>query len=160
MAHLIDIVAYLCKRYPHKHELSKARLTKMVYLADWRSAINQGHQLTNLEWYYNHYGPHVDDITQIVRNKPEHFRVVETQNAFGEPKELIEMVEEYPYRLSQKEREILNHVIEQTAPMSWNRFIQLVYSTYPILSQQRYSKLNLASLSRKYINSQALLSAK
>jgi hypothetical protein len=41
MAELKDIIAYYCKQYPHKAELSKARLTKMVYLADWKSAIGQ-----------------------------------------------------------------------------------------------------------------------
>ena len=32
--HLRDIVAYVCKNYPYKDELSNARVTKMVYLAD------------------------------------------------------------------------------------------------------------------------------
>jgi hypothetical protein len=53
MARLRDVVAYLCHEYPHKGELSKARLTKMVYLADWRSAIERGSQVTDIEWVFN-----------------------------------------------------------------------------------------------------------
>ena len=41
MAKLVDVVGYLCEHYPHKAELSKARLTKMVYLADWNLLSNE-----------------------------------------------------------------------------------------------------------------------
>jgi len=34
MKKLANIIAYLSSNYPHKNELSKARLTKLVYLAD------------------------------------------------------------------------------------------------------------------------------
>ncbi len=51
MAALKDIIAYYCDRYPHKEELSKARLTKMVYLADWKSAIVHGKQISDIKWF-------------------------------------------------------------------------------------------------------------
>jgi hypothetical protein len=44
MATLGDVMAYLCEHYPHKDDLSKARLTKLVYLADWKSAIERGNR--------------------------------------------------------------------------------------------------------------------
>ena len=46
MATLTDIIYYLISNYPHKDELSNARVTKMVYLADWHAAVKLGHQLT------------------------------------------------------------------------------------------------------------------
>ena len=60
-----NIIKYLCKNYPHKNELSKARLTKLVYLADWFSALTKNKQMTNIEWVFNHYGPYVDEITSV-----------------------------------------------------------------------------------------------
>jgi hypothetical protein len=46
MSKLADVIAYLCVNYPYKHELSKARLTKLVYLSDWMSAQELGEQIT------------------------------------------------------------------------------------------------------------------
>lgn len=34
--------------------------------------------------------------------------------------------------------------------MPWSRFIRLVYSTYPILTQERGTKLDLVELAAKY----------
>lgn len=48
MVKLIDIILYILKNYPHKNELSNARLTKMIYLIDWRSAFDNGKQITNI----------------------------------------------------------------------------------------------------------------
>ena len=68
MTKLQNIVAYLCSMYPHKSELSNARLTKLVYLAHWFSALLDGRPMTNIEWLFNHYGPYVDDVVDSVRN--------------------------------------------------------------------------------------------
>lgn len=62
MDKLEAVIAYLCENYPHKSELSKARLTKLVYLADWKSCIESNKQISGIEWVFNHYGPYVDDI--------------------------------------------------------------------------------------------------
>ncbi|MEZ5576726.1 MAG: DUF4065 domain-containing protein [Candidatus Competibacteraceae bacterium] len=59
MNRLQNIMAYFGIEYPHKFELSKARLTKMIYLADWFSSLADGKKLTDIEWLFNHYGPYV-----------------------------------------------------------------------------------------------------
>src|SRR5439155_24236120 len=132
IAILRDVVLYLCKQYPHKHDLSKARLTKMVYLADWRSAIRRGRQITDIVWQFNHYGPYVDDVVRIARDDPA-FEVVQDTNYYGGPKELIRVRDGTPSpSLDEDEREILDFVIGGTASKSWSDFMRLVYSTYPI----------------------------
>ena len=45
---------------------------------------------------------------------------------------------------------ILDFVMEGSAPLNWNEFIKLVYSTYPIVSQERYAKLDLVRLAQEY----------
>jgi len=67
MSKLRDIVAYFCSNYVYKDELSKVRLTKMVYLVDWRSAITDGKQLTRIQWHFNHYGPYVEDVVASIK---------------------------------------------------------------------------------------------
>ena len=64
MAKLKDVMAYLIKNYPEniRHEMSNARLTKMVYLADWHRVLKSDKQITNIDWYFDNYGPFVHDI--------------------------------------------------------------------------------------------------
>lgn len=150
MAELREVMAYFCSKYPRKTELSKARLTKMVYLADWRSAIEHGQQITRIEWVYNHYGPYVDDVADIARDDPA-FSVVLTANVYGGQKAVIRYlgVEDWP-SLSASDRRVLDYVIAKTAPMFWNDFIELVYSTHPIATQPQYARLDLVALASEY----------
>lgn len=90
--HLRDIVAYVCKNYPYKDELSNARVTKMVYLADWRSAITRGKQLTDLEWEFSHYGPYVNNVIRVAEADPA-FEVVTTKNPYGGQKDLFQVAD-------------------------------------------------------------------
>jgi hypothetical protein len=147
---LRDVMAYICKNYPRKDELSNARVTKMVYLADWRSAIERREQITNITWQFNHYGPFVYDIRDVAKADPA-FEIVPTRNMYGSHKELIKVSTDVEYpSLSEEEIEILDFVLEQTAKMTWEDFMKLVYSTYPVIAQERYSKLNLIDLAREY----------
>jgi hypothetical protein len=150
MAELRDVVAYLAAHYPYKQDLSKSRLTKMVYLADWRSVIQRGHQLTPVQWRYNYYGPYVEDVTDVARRDPA-FEVIQTSNRFGDPKELIQIQQPTEYStLSPDDRKVLDFVIESTSSLNWTEFVKLVYSTYPIVTQPRFSDLDLVAIAQRY----------
>ena len=150
MRKIQDVVHYLIKTYPHKQELSKARLTKMVYLADWLSAIRAENQITSIEWIFHNHGPYVDDVVNSVRTD-DHLRVVETTNAYGNKKELIVVAKEFPLpELSPDEKQILDHVVQTCAPLYWNEFMRLVYSTYPVMTQPRYTVLELPQRASEY----------
>lgn len=157
MAELRDVIAYLCLNYPYKNQLSNARVTKMVYLADWLSAFRRGRQLTEIEWFFNHYGPYVLDVVETAR-ADEDFTVELTYNFFGDPKEVIRVRDGATYpSLTEEDQEILSFVIDSTASKNWEQFIQLVYSTYPVLTQERYSVLNLVELAEAYKQNLPLL---
>ena len=150
MAELRDIIAYYCKQYPHKAELSKARLTKMVYLADWKSAIDRGRQISNIQWVYNHYGPYVDDVANVAQSDSI-FDIESTTNMFGGNKQVVRLrSESYSPDITNAEKSILDHIISTASTMYWNNFMELVYSTYPILKSDKYSNLDLVSLAKEY----------
>jgi len=150
MATLKDVVAYLCQKYPHKHELSKARLTKLVYLADWRSAITQSRQLTSIEWTFNHFGPYVDDVVSLARSDTD-FEVCQGVTMYGDEKETIGVRAHLSCSsLTADDRQVLDFVIESTQEKYWDAFIRLVYSTYPIVSKPRFAMLNLVELAQEY----------
>lgn len=150
MATLADTIGYLCERYPHKSELSKARLTKMVYLADWRSVLETGQQISNIEWKFNYYGPYVDDILNTAREDPS-FSVISEVNVYGDMKERIALRQQRQwFSLSETDKDALDHVIEQTKSLYWKDFIKLVYSTFPVLVSEKHSVLNLPMLAKRY----------
>jgi hypothetical protein len=150
MNKLQNIVAYLCLNYPYKSELSKARLTKLVYLADWFSSIVSGKQMTNIQWIFNHYGPYVDDVVNSV-DGVYGFSISRESTIYGTNKDVVSFEgDEGMISLSQMDCSILNTVIEKTKTLYFNDFIDYVYSTYPVQSNERYSILNLELLAKQY----------
>src|SRR6056297_2198324 len=93
MTTISDILVYIIKNYPYKNDLSNARLTKMVYLVDWKACLVTGNQLTNIKWKYNHYGPYVDDIIETSK-KDNIFKIVKTKNLYGFSKKRVELKDE------------------------------------------------------------------
>lgn len=142
-------MCYFCQNYPYRDELSNSRLTKLVYLSDWFSCLLYGKQLTEIRWVFNHYGPYVDDIIDTAR-QDRLFVISNSQNFYGDNKLIISCDENYQPIISIKEKNIIDFVIEKTKSMYFNEFIDYVYSTYPISSQQRYLNLDLVSLAREY----------
>ena len=148
---IFNLIAYFLKEYPHKDELSNARLTKMIYLSDWYSAIHVKQQITDIKWYYDNHGPFVWDIKREVDAHPEFFKVLETSNMFGGKKRLIKLNKEPKISLDENEKEAADHIINVTKNLNWDMFIKLVYLTYPIISTEKYSHLNLVSKAKKYL---------
>lgn len=142
-------MCYFCQNYPYRDELSNSRLTKLVYLSDWFSCLLYGKQLTEIRWVFNHYGPYVDDIIDTAR-QDRLFVISNSQNFYGDNKLIISCDENYQPMISIEEKNIIDFVIEKTKSMYFNEFIDYVYSTYPISSQQRYLNLDLVSLAREY----------
>lgn len=150
MQKIENIIKYLCKNYPHKDELSKARLTKLVYLADWFFSLAKGRQMTDIHWVFNHYGPYVDDVTKVA-NESSDFKVITTTTELGGNKYLIELVDENSsIDLNEDEKIVLDFIIKKTQGMYFKKFIDYVYSTYPVTSKERYSTLDLVALAQEY----------
>ena len=150
MATLKDILCYLIDKYPYKNHLSNARITKMIYLADWYSANIYKKQVSDIHWVFNNFGPFVDDVIQTAQNNPNLFAVKEVENFYGASKRMISTVSPYNPTLSEDEKQSLDTVVEITKNKTWDQFITFVYSTYPIVVSNRYSTLDLLSLAEEY----------
>ena len=152
MGNLVSIIGYILEKYSHKDELSNARVTKMVYLADWYNANKHREQITDINWYFDNYGPFVPDVLNTVKAYPKVFSIEETHNTYGGNKNLISLVKNDVPRppLNSNEIEALNTVIKVTEKMNWNSFIKFVYSTHPIISSNRYSRLDLVEKANEY----------
>lgn len=145
------IVAYYCIHYPRTNELSTARITKLVYLADWFSALADGDTLTDIQWQFNHSGPYSDDVIIGVEYN-SYFKITRIQTSFGSDKSLISY---HGYSIDNiiepRMQQILNLVINKTHDLYFNDFIDYVYSTYPVRAKNRYATLNLVALADEYL---------
>lgn len=152
-AKLQDIIAYLLRNYPQdkKDDFSNARVTKMVYLADWHQAINFNRQITDIDWYFDNYGPFVWDVDETVKAHPKLFKREEPLLVYGPRKIMFKLRDRnYAGGLTREQRQSLDHVIKSTSKMKWDDFITLVYSTHPILTSERYTHLDLVAKAKDY----------
>ena len=153
---LIDAITYLCSKYPYKDELSNARVTKMIYLADWRHALDKKVPLTNITWEFNHFGPWVPDVLNEARAHPESIELVPGRTAFGSDKVCFEARSDARWdSLTVEELTYLDQVVESTKQLTFQGFIDLVYGTFPVRRSKRYDTLDLAAFAAQYWREQA-----
>lgn len=147
MAKIKNVTAYICAKYPHKSELSKARVTKLVYLADWKSAQRSEKQLTNINWYFHNYGPYVDDVVNKA-SEDSRFNIISTTTMYGDSKTLFSIKEgaDFEQGLSASDMKIIDSVIDDTKNLYWDSFIKYVYDTFPIRETDRHKELDLVEL--------------
>lgn len=148
---ILDIVAYFVKN--SKTELSKGRLNKLVYLADWKCALDNRKQISNIDWKFNHYGPYVKDIENCIEtDQLNRFKIIHQETSyFGHSKYTIKLVKDLNFVApDDNEKTILDIILNLTDKLNWTDFINLVYSTYPIKVSERGEVLNLVALAEQY----------
>jgi hypothetical protein len=140
------LIAYLCRAIP---ELSMSKLRKLLYLADWKAAIECGHQLTPLEWRFDGLGPHAEDLVDVVLQH-EAFQITRWPAA-GTMLDIVELRDDAHLPApSLEEQQILDFVIATANRREWDQLERLVYSTYPVFSSDRYTDLDLVLLAKEY----------
>lgn len=147
---LLDIIYYIVFNYKWKYSLSNARLTKLIFILDWNYSLEKWKQATNIKWYFDTYWPYVQDIINLIDSKNDIFykwyriffkwywteiKIKKELNNFKLPIEL---------------KKSIDFVLEKTEKLEFNDFIKFVYSLYPIQISNRYTNLDLISLSKDY----------
>ncbi len=145
-----SLLVYILSKYPYANDLSASRIAKLVYLVDWKFALEYDKQLTDTSWHFNHHGPYVSDFLNIAKNN-DTMSIEETTNIYGSRKQLFKLnYEHVEIHISDEVREIVDFVIKATCNKNHDEFIKLVYSTYPVISGDRHSPLNLVEKAREY----------
>lgn len=146
-----QVLRYIINEYPYPHELSKTRTTKLVYLVDWLMAKKYGKQLTDINWYFDHFGPFVSDVFDAA-DEDRDISIKRHTSNFGTVKYIVvpkNMDVPLEVNLSPHEIKIIDEVIEETEKLYWNDFIDYVYSTYPISKGKKYGNLDLVKLAEE-----------
>lgn len=148
-----EVIAYILASYPKNlsDEMSNARLTKIVYLSDWRASLRRNQTITKIDWYYDNFGPFVEDIEKAARSNLKRFEIDYKSNMYGQPKKVFRLRKNNStVDLTDEEKNDIDFVISKTKPLYWREFIKLVYSTFPIASSDKYSNLDLLAKAKEY----------
>ena len=150
MNDLVNLIVYIFRKYPKVEELSKPRLVKLIYLIDWKHTIDNGRQATSINWFFNHYGPYVDTVINLIKENPLVFNVETRINAYGGVSDKIKLISKNEFSINDTIRKSADFIIENTSDKNWSDFINLVYSTFPIRNNSKYTSLNLIEKAEKF----------
>lgn len=148
---LKNLMLYILAKYPHPDDMSNSRLTKTVFLCDWKCCLEIGAGVSGVEWYIDHYGPYVDDVIDLARNDSD-FIVLNVQSDFGKNKNLVRLVsgEKHCSGLSGLEEACVDFVIGLTQSKGYDEFINLIYSLYPVVTSSKHGQIDLVKKARDY----------
>jgi hypothetical protein len=150
MTNLELLIRYILLNYPNIGELSKPRLVKLIFLIDWKYTIENGKQFTNINWYFNHYGPYVNDIIDLMRAQTDVFQVKSYRNQYEGITDKFHLIDKSPITLTTEVKNITDLLIDYTYKLTWSNFISLVYSSYPIKTSLKYTNLDLVKMSDEF----------
>ncbi len=124
-------VTAISKYIINNHKFAKYRmdldlLMRVIYLCDWKYAIEEQEKLTGLKWYNSVNRIHTENFIYSV---------------FSGSSEI---------ELSDKELKVIDFVLEKTDRMDVGEFITLCYSTYPMITSDVGKLLHLVPLAKKY----------
>jgi len=152
MKNLIELIKYILHTYPKIEELSKPRLVKIIYLIDWKYTLDNEKQYTKIKWIYNHYGPYVNDVINVMKQNPNDFQMSSRENPYGgiTDKFNLNKSSKINIEIDLKIKKTADLIISKTVNFSWSRLISVVYSTYPVKNNLKYSVLDLEQLAKEY----------
>ena len=152
----IAAAAHLWNSYDKKKRsyLSKARFTKLLYLSDWVKVLNFGSQVTNVNWYFNHFGPYVDlkDVLcnsllfEINEFKDKDKGVIRNYVPVGTVKVIT--LPEGMEDVNKDSKRCIDEAIKLTQYMDWKDFIDYIYRTPPVFQGPQYTHLDLEFVSK------------
>ncbi len=144
MNKLKNTILYVIKYYPYEDNLTQTRLIALLYLIDWENMLQYKKQLTNISWYFEHYGPYSSDIMNEINNHND-LCVEPTKSNFGTEKYLIKSKKDNLKitDLTKEDIDIINKVINDTKLLTWNELMTYVYNTKPIKNTKKYTNITL-----------------
>ena len=144
---LKDIIYYILKEH---WKLPNARVTKLVFLSDWKACLDYWSQITNIDWYFDNYWPFVRNVENEINLNTELFSMKEEYNWFWTKKKMFSAKSWYNLQITGSEKKVIDYVISITKELDFNNFIKLIYSTYPIYKSRKFTFLNLVELADEY----------
>ena len=141
-----DAIAYLA--IAAKTPRPILHLTTLLYMSDWKSAITNKRQISQIQWVQP-FVAKIAEVAQVVIENPRDF-ALDHKDPFavsftGDPRSI---------NISGEERTCLDFVLHSESQRGWPELFRLAYSTFPIFSQPAGALLDLVALSELYERAQ------
>jgi len=127
----IEDLIYLLKMSEPKM-LEKIYFSKVIYLIEWKYILLNNKPLLDIEFENNNSGPTFD-------NYLKYFEDIPNINSFTENFSHIPEV-----------HDIIFYLFEKTERLEYTSFVNLVFSTYPFITSNKYDILNLVQCAKNY----------
>ena len=132
-----DVFSYLEHQHPRLHKNSKS-LVNMTYLADWRSSLQRGRQISDTLWCFL--------IGPTAFSEPETPSNISSSGAL--------LGQDWP-TLCEGDLAVLDAVISETRDLSPIEICQVSQETFPASTVGRLIPLDLPALAQEYIQNQS-----
>lgn len=139
---IYDIISIILQFHKSIGIIHTKKLVSLIYLCDWKSSIDHGKTITNIPWKYlnDNYTEHIAAAFDIGKIEMGQYNFDEN---FG--------------TLTAEEIEVVNYISQLSIELKSVDFMKLVFSTFPMLTQDRYKDLNLPELASDYIENYAFV---
>ena len=130
-----------------------SRATKMIYLVDWRYASKHGRQATDVQWYFDRFGPYVNLVSRFTTR----FDLGERNPDNKSPQRLKRLLflkdeasKDIENTLPLRVQEICDGVIKDVRTLDFLSFIRYVYNTPPVQYSARYTTINIVKIAKYF----------
>ena len=144
-------MAYFCYHSSLSTPITEYRLTLMLYLADWFSAITYNEPFTELPWKYDHGFLYTKYLDNIIKDMPSLY-TVESSTLGVKGREIYFDGDINKLIFTEGEKQILDHILKETKDLLFNSLVKQAYSTYPMTADTIYTDLDLVALAKEWKN--------
>ena len=147
-----EAVIFFYKHLPSPVALSTSRLTNMLYLTDWKSALDYNRQLSDINWVHSPEGPNQEGLLDFMWSDEKTFGVGEFADSSGKRNRYLYLRSDVTdeYHFSVDEQKVVQHVIDTTKSRNIYDLLKLVHSTYPMMKSNLGERLDLIHFALEY----------
>jgi uncharacterized phage-associated protein len=144
---LRDAVVYVVNEFRQRQQvpLTRTKLVKFLYLADYRSSQERKKPVTGVQYKSYYYGPYAAEILEAAEDQPRYVLYERCARSDGASYYAYEPTGKKPRlaTLDEKDRRYLDDVLEEYGSLSLKRLLRVVYQTPPFKKAEMLQPISL-----------------
>lgn len=158
MIYIAPRIAQYLLEHLNEKTISTTKMTKLLYLVDWKGAIELGKQISSARWEYQKYGPYSEGLLQSLFDYPGIGHNVRFVLNTNDPYVQFKHKRGSSSGITRKEvTDVIDHTIRYANMNDYTDLLKLVYSTFPIFTGNLGDELDLVDLAKEYAKVKHLL---
>jgi hypothetical protein len=142
MSKFEQVAHFFVSRFPG---MGVVKLTRGMYLTDWRAAILLHNTITGMQWKLGEYGPEARELFSFLKTTAI-LRVEADKEGYTQ----LNIADSHEYDFSKSEIDILEFVVNTLNEKQGNDLIRLINSTFPVIATNIGAEMNMTQLASEY----------